>query len=244
MFLVALVLSISGVGAAFLTLADAELRPRARVVLGAIALAAVAWVAWTKPRRALVSIGPEGLRIGTTLHARRAMRAGFFIPAQHGAPSRICVQGTPSITIEVTTESEGDALLRTLGLTDGLRASRYAVVGPPALGTSATEAVVLALVASAARVGSDYRSVALSTDELERTLASALSPSIRVGAAVLLRARGKAPIQLRIAAEACAQPHLRAALVAVAEDAPDADLEAALEALEGAERMGHATRVE
>jgi hypothetical protein len=105
------------------------------------------------------------------------------------------------------------------------------------------------------RVGDDYRSASLTSEELERALARASAPSIRVGAALLLRARGLAPARLRVAAEACAEPHLRAAraephlraaLVAVAEEVPEAELEAALAELEtheGAERVGRVTRM-
>lgn len=376
MFVVALTLSLSGVVAALLSVAEPALRVRSLVALGAVGVAAALWVTWVRPRRAQVAAGPEGLRVGGASYPRRAMRAGYFLPAQQGMAARVFLQGTPSLTIEVATEREAQALLFALGLLDRARASRFSVVGPEVLGPFARIAAGIVLVASAflalsvhlvlvlapvallvlnepivawlrrrtvdvgvdgilvrrtfggafvaasdltgleeadgaltlrttagplvltgaaptdararerhdalaarvraliasrdeapraerlleragapisqwlaglrTRVSDDYRSASLTSDELEHALAKASVPSARVGAAVLLRARGLPTARLRIAAEACAEPHLRAALVAVADEVPDAELEAALaqlDKLEAAESASRVTRV-
>lgn len=71
-----------------------------------------------------------------------------------------------------------------------------------------------------------YRTSGLSPDVAARVLASPVATAEqRVGAALALRVTpdAEAPARIRVAAEGCADPDVRDALLAVAEDAPDAD---------------------
>jgi hypothetical protein len=88
-------------------------------------------------------------------------------------------------------------------------------------------------LASLAQQGADYRrNAGLARDDLQRVLEDASAPTEhRVGAAVALAAAGEVDIRrrVRIAAAACADRDLRAALEAAAEEELDeAKLERAL----------------
>jgi len=86
------------------------------------------------------------------------------------------------------------------------------------------------------RLGSNFRSAAIASDDLERVLADpAARPSSRAGAAFALRrVNSERTDRIRLAAQGCAEPRLRMALEMTADADGDAALRGALAEVEAA----------
>jgi hypothetical protein len=75
----------------------------------------------------------------------------------------------------------------------------------------------------------NYRNAGVSAEDALAALESpTATPEQRVGAAVALRVRGEDPVRIRVASEALADESTREALMAIADDAPDAVVDRAL----------------
>jgi len=75
----------------------------------------------------------------------------------------------------------------------------------------------------------NYRNAGVSAEDALAALESpTATPEQRVGAAVALRVRGEDPVRIRVASEALADERTREALMAIADDAPDAAVDRAL----------------
>jgi hypothetical protein len=82
-----------------------------------------------------------------------------------------------------------------------------------------------------------YRTAALRTEDLVRELEQGGTPWARLAAAVILARDVEERPRIRVAAEACAEPKLRVALLRVAEGADEATLEADARALDDVEAV-------
>ena len=75
----------------------------------------------------------------------------------------------------------------------------------------------------------NYRNAGVSAEDALAALESpTATPEQRVGAAVALRVRGEDPVRIRVATQALADESTREALMAIADDAPDAVVDRAL----------------
>lgn len=185
-------------------------------------------------RRRTVDVGSDGVRVDTVGGSRFVPAAELVSVADGDGGVTVLTRGGALRVAE--SRGLGDDIDRNLELAARIRAS---IAGRDASSASSEQLLARGdapvdawLAALHVRVQEGYRSASLGNDELERALVSASSPTVRVGAAVLLRARGAEPSRLRVAAEAVAEPRLRAALTAVAEGRPQEELEAALAGLD------------
>lgn len=204
------------------SLAALRLLGPAAVPLALIVAAFATVVTVQRFGRPRVVVGTDGVRVAGTTSAAFVSFADITGVRRLDWSVEVTRKGTPALVLPTIGQTDRQIAALVKRIQRGMKV--YGAGGAAELAALERQGRDLARwraeVAQRYAAGPTFREQALSRDVVEAVLDDAKAPpERRIGAALALRAEGgEAPARIRVAADACANEDLRAALAEIAED--------------------------